>query len=87
MFYFAFGKILTLTLEAYVLNIAYQAYAQLFQQFNLTPRGVFNALICKGKPVRFQQRMKGLFANWPFLKSYKSAIANIVYLYTQQPGL
>ena len=26
MFYSAFGKILTLTLEAYVLNIAYQAY-------------------------------------------------------------
>jgi len=34
MFYSAFGKILTLTLEAHVLrllNIAYQAYAQLFQ--------------------------------------------------------
>ena len=31
MFYSAFGKILTLTLEAYVLNIAYQAYVQLFQ--------------------------------------------------------
>ena len=32
MFYSAFGKILTLILEAYVLfNIAYQAYAQLFQ--------------------------------------------------------
>ena len=31
MFYSAFGKILTLTLEGYVLNIAYQAYAQLFQ--------------------------------------------------------
>ena len=31
MFYSAFGKILTLTLEAYVLNIAYQSYAQLFQ--------------------------------------------------------
>ena len=31
MFYSAFGKFLTLTLEAHVLNIAYQAYAQLFQ--------------------------------------------------------
>ena len=31
MFYSAFGKVLTLTLEAYVLNIAYQAYAQLVQ--------------------------------------------------------
>ena len=31
MFYSAFGEILTLTLEAYVLNIVYQAYAQLFQ--------------------------------------------------------
>ena len=31
MFYSAFGKILTLTLQAHVLNIAYQAYAQLFQ--------------------------------------------------------
>ena len=31
MFYSAFGKILTLSLEAYVLNIAYQAYARLFQ--------------------------------------------------------
>ena len=31
-------------------------------------RGVFNALIFKGKLVRFQQRMKGLFANWPFFK-------------------
>ena len=70
MFYSAFGKILTLTLEAHVLKIAYQAYAQLFQYFNLTPRGVFNALIFTGKQVRFQQRMKGLFANWPFLKSH-----------------
>ena len=68
MFYSAFGKILTLTLEAHVLKIAYQAYAQLFQYFNLTvtPQGVFNALIFKGKPVRFQQRMTGLFANWLF---------------------
>ena len=41
--YFAFGKILTLTLEAHVL-------------YNL-------------KAMRFQQRMKVLFANWPFLKS------------------
>ena len=31
MFYSAFCKILTLTLEAHVLNIAYQSYAQLFQ--------------------------------------------------------
>ena len=31
MFYSAFGKILTLTLEAHVLNIAYQVCAQLFQ--------------------------------------------------------
>ena len=33
MFYSAFGKILTFTVEAHmhVLNIAYQAYAQLFQ--------------------------------------------------------
>ena len=28
---FAFGKILTLTLEAHILYVAYQAYAQLFQ--------------------------------------------------------
>ena len=33
MFYSAFGKILTLTLEAHVLNIAYQVYAQLFCPF------------------------------------------------------
>ena len=26
--------------------------------------------------MRFQQRMKGLFANWPFLKSYKSAMGD-----------
>ena len=31
MVYFAFGKILTLTLEAHMLYVAYQAYAQLFQ--------------------------------------------------------
>ena len=31
MFYSAFGKILTLTLEAHVLNIAYQACARLFR--------------------------------------------------------
>ena len=31
MVFSAFGKILTLTLEAHVPNIAYQAYAQLFQ--------------------------------------------------------
>ena len=31
MFYSAFGKILTLTLEAHVLSTAYQAYARLFQ--------------------------------------------------------
>ena len=31
MFYSAFGEILTLTLEAHVLDIAYQAYARLFQ--------------------------------------------------------
>ena len=31
MFYSAFGKILTFTVEAHVLNIAYQAYAQLVQ--------------------------------------------------------
>ena len=31
-------------------------------------REFFNALIFKGKSVRFQQRMKGLFANWPFFK-------------------
>ena len=30
MIYSAFGKILTLTLEAHMLNIAYQDYAQLF---------------------------------------------------------
>ena len=28
---FAFGKILTLTLEAHILYVAYQVYAQLFQ--------------------------------------------------------
>ena len=33
MFYSAFGKILTLTLEAHVLNIAYQVYAELFCPF------------------------------------------------------
>ena len=31
MVYSAFGKTLTLTLEAHARNIAYQAYAQLFQ--------------------------------------------------------
>ena len=31
MVYFAFGKILTLTLEAHMRYVAYQAYAQLFQ--------------------------------------------------------
>ena len=66
MVYSAFGKILTLTLEAHVRNIAYQAYAQLFQQFTLPLEGVFNTLIFKGKSVRFQQRMKVLFANWFF---------------------
>ena len=70
MIHSAFGKILTLTLEAHVPNIAYQAYAQLFQKFILPLRGVFNDLIFNGKSVRFQQRMKGLSANWPFLKSY-----------------
>ena len=66
MFYSAFGKILTLM----CLILLIRLIAQLFQKFNLTPRGVFNALIFKGKPVRFQQRMSGLFANWPFLKCY-----------------
>ena len=41
MIYSAFGKILTLTLEAHVPNIAYQAYAQLFQWFNLPLQGIF----------------------------------------------
>ena len=31
MVYFAFGKILILTLEAHMRYFAYQAYAQLFQ--------------------------------------------------------
>ena len=31
-------------------------------------QGVFNAFIFKGKSVRFQQRMKGLFAKFAFFK-------------------
>ena len=45
MFHSAFGKILTLTLEAHVLNIAYQAYAQL-NSFNssISPFREFSTL-------------------------------------------
>ena len=69
MFYSAFGKILTLSLEAHVLNIAYHAgLCTTLSIVQSQPSGIFNALIFKGKPVRFQQRIKGLFANWPFFK-------------------
>ena len=41
MFYSAFGKILTLTLEAYVLNIAYQAYCTTLSIVQSHPSGSF----------------------------------------------
>ena len=41
MFYSAFGEILTLTLEAYVLNIAYQAYCTTLSIVQSNPSGSF----------------------------------------------
>ena len=73
MFYSAFGKILTLTLEAHLLYCLSGLCTTL-----LPCQGVFNDLIFKGKSVRFQQRMKALFANWSFFKSLNNSAMYIV---------
>ena len=70
------GKILTLTLEArakllclYILLI-FIGFCTTLSIVQSPPSESFNALIHKSKSVRFEQRIKVLFANWPFLKSY-----------------
>ena len=65
MFYSVFGEILTL-MCLYCLSRL--STTLLIVQSPIPPQGVFNALIFKGKSVRFQQRMKGLFAKFAFFK-------------------
>ena len=71
--YFAFGKILTLTLEAHMLNISVILLIRLdmHNSFNssISRLESFQRFEFKGRSVRFQQCMKVLFANWPLLYS------------------
>ena len=67
MFYFVFGEILTP--EAYVpILLITLKHNSFISSISIPLQGVFNAFIFKGKSVRFQQRMKGLFAKFVFFK-------------------
>ena len=67
MFYFVFGEILTPEAHVPILLMTLTTTLLLVQS-PIPLQGVFNAFIFKGKSVRFQQRMKGLFAKFVFFK-------------------
>ena len=67
MFYSVFGEILTLEAHVPILLITLK-HNSFNSSISDPPSGSFQRFNFKGNSVRFQQRMKGLFAKFAFLK-------------------